>query len=378
MRKELHKTVIICIWGGLLTLPGIAMLLGIGDIYTINENRVRAEMPQVSIAQAFRDNGEYCKAVETTFNDNFGIRDLLIRCKNQINYSIFRYSPELYFGKDGYFSYYNVVANEQVGNERMSEEQLKSIVVESENIKKKLQDQGIELKILIPAQKNTVFPERAEKFPVKRPSPNAYVRLAEMYKNSTFASNFVDVVPILRKSEETAPTFYRTDFHWNDWGAASAFFEAINQIARERGIEATDTAVELKEFELQNLGQAMSMPSIVPIRESSVTVAKKKPITSHFVDTEVPFELHWVNDEKAPLNGVAVFIGDSYTPPATHEFNGTNSGICDYFDELYFVHWDNSKGILNNLPEGTKYVFIESIESSMPRLETIFRELHAE
>ena len=44
-------------------------------------------------------------------------------------------------------------------------------------------------------------------------------------------------MPVLREAEKNYPTQYKTDFHWNSYGATVVYGEIVNLIAQKEGIE---------------------------------------------------------------------------------------------------------------------------------------------
>ncbi len=367
MKKRTMKQLTILSMIFLILLPTLTRLLGIGNFYSINENRYKKQLPAESILQGFTGDGSYWKKLEEVFNDNFGFRDLFIRTKNQILYTVFDYSKELYIGKDNYMSYFNDVALEQINNERISPERFTEIMEAYHRVEAFCEEKGLELFYLVAPQKNTVFPETSVGFPVRRPPFTMYDKFIEYCNSSSLRDKTLNVKEVLREAEKTQPTFYYQDFHWNDWGAAVTFGLAVNQVAKRIGLpECYDIKkLNFSTFEMPRFyGVQIDSLSVLlpPTFDPAITVSM--PITSVAVQEEeaYPYLAHFINKEPK-LEGKALFIGDSYTTPAVSTINETNPGIVDCFPEVRSIHYNNAKGLLRNLPEGTKYVFIEFIES---------------
>lgn len=350
---------------------------------SIEENRLRKTAPAGSFQDALAADGKYFRSWEEFYNDNFGGRDLFIRLKNQINYSAFHYSPELYFDSSGNLYYYSVVTA-QYYNEIMDEGSIKSLLAAFREIRQVCKERGVETVFVIPPQKNTTY--GVTDFPVRRPTPNQYERITKLLQEE-LPDSFVEILNPLRNANETAPVFYKTDFHWNDYGAAVAFGEVVNHFLSKQGKETRfDGDFEFIEIPRFQGTQLSSLSVLFPPFEKAVTVNQKNPATTEPFPCEQPFSQHWINGAAAPLDGAAVFIGDSYTPFALLDYNGTSSGIRDYFSEIYLASWghdpkgiiEGPKGILNNLPENTKYVVIELIESSISGIQSGLEDLYAD
>ncbi|MBQ8246322.1 MAG: hypothetical protein IJZ42_04250 [Lachnospiraceae bacterium] len=362
-----------------ICMPLTTMLLRDKQFFAIDENRNLSSFPEESLAEAVVGDGEYFKKIETWFNDRFGFRDMLIRTKNQINFSVFRTTGDdgVYIGDEGYLSYKSVVAKEQIANEKLEDSDLEEIVDSLEHLQERLLSDSIVFMFIIPAQKNDVFPERAVGFPVRRPTPNNYEVLCSKFKeNIALEQSFVDVVPILREAEEKYPTYYRTDFHWNSYGATVVYSSIVNSIAQKDGIESPifdESYYTVEWIEGFQGGQLQNIPLWEEWNET--TVITRKIETSKLVEVTTGQEengaKHWINkDENAPL-GTVLLIGDSYTQYMIM----ADSGVLDCFEEVYWVHTDESSGVIDNYANMVDYVIFEKIESGLPYLEELVNEL---
>lgn len=274
-------------------------------------------------------------------------------------------------------SYKSVVAKEQVLNERMTEEELDNIVSALENLDKILQENNIEFRFVIPPQKNEVFPERVQEFPVNRPIPNNYEILCSKFKkNEGLNESFYDAMPVLREAEKNYPTYYKTDFHWNSYGATVVYGEIVNLIAQKEGIEEgvfDETHYVVEWIDGFKGGQLQNLPLWQEWEETTVITKKKSESKMREVtnDAELNEAHHWINDgDNVPL-GTILFIGDSYTQYMLM----ADSGIIDCFKEVYWVHTDVSSGVLDNYLNKVDYIVFEKIESGMQQLEEIVNSL---
>lgn len=337
------------------------------QVRPVNENRVLAARPEGEITQLFTSDGSYGTAIEAFYNDRFGYRDLMIRTKNQICYSVFDMTPGVYVGDDGYMSYQSLVSKVQVSNEKMSEEDMDKMVESFESIVNYLDEKEIGFFFMLAPQKNEVFPERTESFPVQRPTPNAYERLCDKFKSSNIlADNFIDAETILYEAEDFYPTYYKTDFHWNGYGATVVYNEVVNACAKYDGIEEGVFSIDDYSVYYGNSfwgGQMNDIPLLYYWEpEKEVCVAKNTPIT--LVDGtngEEPNNAngHYINtDANAPL-GKVLLIGDSYT----WFLIASNSGVLDCFQEVYWVHTSMMANAIKNYEEIVDYVVFEQVAS---------------
>ena len=384
---KVYRVLIILLGIFMISMPtAIGVCMKGEQIRPVNENRVSAQWPEGEVTQLITEDGSYGTAIETYYNDKFGLRDLFIRTKNQIRYSVFNMTPGLYIGEDGYLSYESLVSKVQITNEKMTQEQLEEMVVSFENVTNYLEEKGIGFYFLIAPQKNEVFPERTEHFPVHRPTPNNYEKLCSMFKESELLTgHFIDADSILVEAEEYFPTFYKTDFHWNGYGATKVYTEIVNACAAYDGLETVVYSEDDYSVYYGGAfkgGQLNDLPLLVSWEpETEVVVSKNTPGTLlEITDGTEPngAMARYINtDKNAPL-GKVLLIGDSYT----WYLIASGSGLLDCFEEVYWVHVGQMENALTNYAELVDYVVLEQVasgpESDLSSLAKGIKKLYSE
>lgn len=356
----------------LMLLPGILFIVEDNQLYAINENRVLTKWPEGGLLTCIKDSGQYASNITDYFNDRFGLRDIMIRTKNEIQYRVFGVTGEdgIYVGKDGYLFYKSVVEKEQIVNERMDDSCRNKIIVSLCKVESFLEDRNIDFLYMFPPQKNEVFPERLINAKVVRPEEDAYDKLIkEIMANDMLVQDFIDVMPLLREAEKTFPTYYRTDFHWNEYGATVAYTPVVNTFAKRSGIKTPIFGVKnyvvKKQDDFQG-GQLYNLPLLTQWSETAYYTKKIGECTSYITEEELlNGAVHWINTNEDASLGTVLFIGDSYT----HYMLYSESGILDNFKEAYWVHTDNSKYVLDNYSDKVDYVVFERIESGLSSVE---------
>lgn len=366
-KSDIYKLCVIVIGILMLCVPcALGFKMRGMQIKPVDENRVHARWPEGSIMQIFTSDGSYCTEVESFFNDRFGLRDLMIRTKNQILYSGFGITKGVYEGDDGYLAYQSLVAKAQITIERMTEEELKGMVTSFESVIDYLDQKDIAFFFLLAPQKNEVFPERFTSLPVKRPTPNNYEKLCSLLKeNDKTSSHFVDAESILYEAEKQYPTFFKTDFHWNSYGATAVYTEVVNACAAYDGLEPVFGPEDYTVVEQEGFcgGQINDMPLLFswPAETSYETVKNTELMYYEVTDGTEPNQAiaHYVNPNgNAPL-GRVLMIGDSYTWYMIAAY----SGIIDCFSEVYWVHVGLMENALTNYADMVDYVIFEQVES---------------
>lgn len=199
-----------------------------------------------------------------------------------------------------------------------------------------------------------------------RPVPNMYETLCGEIKNDNILKeDFIDTLSILRENENLYPTYYKTDFHWNGFGATVSYTPVVNLLAKRSGFKKD--IFHSEDYRIYYRpgfkgGQLNNVPLLESWHENALFTEKIGNITMKLVNGEYKNSAkHWINiDREVPL-GTVLFIGDSYTEYMLL----SDSGVLDCFKEAYWVHWDSSEGVFNNYLEKVDYIILEGIESSM-------------
>ncbi len=381
-RLERPKLALLALMALLILSPALASACGLSEAtpeLAINENRNRLAQPAIDAAEAFSGTGEYFTKWDSYYNDSFGTRDLFIRVKNQLNYSLFRYNPELFFDDKGNMYYYSVVAVNQIANERI--EDFTPILDKHAELVALCQARGITYVFIYPPQKNTVY--RPEGHPVKRPDPVALERFYAACENDPrLKGRSVNVIETLRA--QTLPVYGKVDFHWNDYGSALGFGDVVNRLAALEGLEPLfKNDLVISDLHTSGLkgGQLDNLSIFTPHYEISTNAHKATPITSGTPDWSIPNVTFWTNQADAPL-GTALFIGSSFTPPALYDFNGSDPGIRDFFEKVYYInHAELEPGFMSSIPDKIDYLIFELIEAvlgSTEHIDAIIAELSSE
>jgi hypothetical protein len=325
----------------------------------LNENRIRVEFPEENPLYAFWSNPEYARSIETYYNDNYSMRDFLIELKNQIDFSVFNKSDELFIGEDTYLAYKSVIEREQVRNEKADIEHICNKFAELNNT---LIKAGYEPFYMICPQKNSVYPEFFPNVPVRRPDVTALDKIIMFFKeNEEFSSRYVDVKNLFQSPGIDAPPYYKTDFHWNDYAGALAG-KALMEVINDR------------------LGTDVYWPyEIVPIARNDLTgrIAGQQPALAIF--SEIKETAYSVINSDGELPSYT-YIGDpsrgeNKLPSALMFHNSygdgmLRAGFSDVFTSLVESH--NYDSETSDMP---KIVIVQIIESGISSCDSIIDDI---
>jgi hypothetical protein len=100
-----------------IVAPLVQQGLNLIPVRPLQENRLKKERPSDWRA-LFETGSTFARQFEEYFNDHYGLRDLLIRTRNQIDYTAFHKSEKIVISRDGWLFYKSVVEDEEIGAKR--------------------------------------------------------------------------------------------------------------------------------------------------------------------------------------------------------------------------------------------------------------------
>jgi hypothetical protein len=162
------------------------------------------------------------------FNDHFGLRSVLIRLKNEVDYQLFKTSDKVLIGRAGWLFDKSLADN--IVKDATNPSLEKQIIGAIRDLRDCLARRDIRLVFVLNATKTTIYARFLRtKLPVD-PPPRLASRLAESLRHEPGIS-FIDGERILAEhgNEEL---FYKTDLHFNLKGAAYVYRDMLAQIAR--------------------------------------------------------------------------------------------------------------------------------------------------
>lgn len=197
------------------------------------ENRVLASFPNI-----IDENGDLAKdffaQFKTWFNDNVGFRSEFVTLNGMLQYHVFNKSPtqSVEIGRDGWM-YYTLDHNMDIarGTYPDFDEDILEITCERQiRIQEKLAEKGIDYGLILPSSKVSIYPEyiASGDYQIRETPCDS---LAD-YMDKHSSVNVIKLKDILLEEKENQQIYFKTDTHWNDWGAYTAYKEIITQITR--------------------------------------------------------------------------------------------------------------------------------------------------
>jgi hypothetical protein len=343
----------------LTLLPFFATITSLTFVTPVDEKRQLAPPPQWEWPL---DGASFVKQTMGWFDDNFGLRSLLIRLKTQIDFSVFRTSDRVHIGSDGQLFYRSVMDVEKLGVEEQLRIHETDILTGIRAFNDALRARGMRLILIVNLLADRFVPEKLPKTVPHLPSPprmDDFIAKVAAIRDLVF----IDATAILKQEQTERPVFHKTDFHWNDpaaFGVARAIVERIAAMeGRSEPVWTHKLEIETKEL---SGGIASFMPLFFPPSENGLFVKKTwtdpPGLASSFKEGLYEY-VGRVTTPNSNLLPTIVVVGDSF-------FDGmSRTGFQAYFRNMYRARWNGNlklSDIAAALPPDTRYVVMQFIE----------------
>ena len=230
----------------------------------LEERREPGPLPPLSTLS--RTDGSFAKDLNTWFDDRAGFRDLFIRAKNQIDYSLFHTSRKIFIGKDDwYFSRDDFLRVEQ-----LSPAALEAVEGRFVALAQRLREKGIRLIVVGYPDKSQIYPEMTSpQMPLVADGGN-FDKLRHFLATQP-SLTFIDAKAILKQERQrTSLRLYaKTDPHPTEIGQIPVVKEIVAQITHIEGRpDMSWPDFKFRAVSLENWGEASRMLSLLtPITE---------------------------------------------------------------------------------------------------------------
>ena len=195
-----------------------------------SENRRKTE-----ISEAFPDQ------FDAFYQDHFPFRSFMIKKFYTLRKSI-KDNPKVIIGSDDWlflnsspFDTYAKTNNslgDFTGKTLLDETELAEYEAKMKKQKNFFDEHGIRFLIMIPPNKMSVYPELAPKAYRKLKAPySRYEQTEDAIRKAGIP--FINLKKLFEKDKGEYPLYYRTDTHWNDFGAYKAFQHLMNILMKK-------------------------------------------------------------------------------------------------------------------------------------------------
>jgi hypothetical protein len=358
MKKAIQTTVIV-IFAIFLAAPFAQEKLHIFKYQALTENRLMK--PRPTDWQALFESGTgFAKRYEEYFNDNYGLRDLLIRTRNQLDYALFRKGEKVIIGREGFLFYKSVVEWEEINIEKTPPQDWDRLFATLLQFNRVLTARGMVLVMMPCPMNNSIYPEMLPANAPRRPHPTGLDRYRKFLSDHPEIVT-VDTFPLLEKLKESTQVYQKTDFHWTDPAGASMAQALVNRLGNLSGLGNLWTApIPTRIQRITEGGENLSLGLLRPLAEDVPVLLKEHPETEMGDYAYTKDANEWTyraregrTDRLLPRT---VMFGDSYADAFLR------AGFTAYFSEFHkFFNWEFTKKYFE-IPPGTRYVIFQHIE----------------
>lgn len=214
-----------------LALPQALALLGVSQGPQAVENRLKTPLPDVSLA--LDDFGTYARQLVKAYAETFPFRDDMIRAGNVIKMKVYGDSPSksVILGRDGWLFFNMEMATEDWLNViPYTKDDLENAVEVMRGRRDWLAARGIAMLVVIAPNKSSIYGEFLPRSFEKTGRVSRLDQLGEAMREAGIA--FLDLRPALLEAKAVRRAYWKTDTHWNGWGAfagSRAIVDALRQ-----------------------------------------------------------------------------------------------------------------------------------------------------
>ena len=221
--KKIFLYIYIIIFLAVCLTPSVLTLFGVKSVNY--ERRDLAPEPKL-----FNNgiNTHFTEDFDAYFSDNFALRPYLVTAYSNIVKTVFHTSASenVVIGQDD-FLYYILTVNDHTRKNAMTDKNIDLICQRLKAAQDKLNEAGIAFFFISPPDKVTIYPEY---MPKRYPDPNIDSNMTRIYeKMDEYGIQYVDVRDELTAAKSVRLPYFKTDTHWNNYGALIAYNEMMEK-----------------------------------------------------------------------------------------------------------------------------------------------------
>jgi hypothetical protein len=232
------KIILMILFGLAIFIPLLMGIFQEDQLSSSIEKRTLATLP--AIPNSAKAINEFPKAFNLYYSDHFGLREQFTSIYFSLNYKLGLQNAvgDVTFGQDGWMFLGNIKLEthnysdpmgDTINKNLFSEHQLKDFAQSIMAIKNWLKNKGIEYIYVIAPNKHTIYFDKMPKYISKQNKQSATDQLTAYLQKHTDI-NIVDLRPALFEEKKKHQVFFKTDSHWNFYGANAAQFEIMKKV----------------------------------------------------------------------------------------------------------------------------------------------------
>lgn len=239
------KQVIFFLFLFLLLLPLLQMVLPFMKEERLNGVDPAQPLPYITDTTWFC--GEYQKNYETTFEQNIGFHNSLVRVQNQINYSLFNFSNagDVVVGKDAYIFLTNYI-NAYTGGDFSGSSYINVETEKTKFVQDELKKRGVDFFVVFAPGKGSFYSEYIPNYLKENLNTDStnYAYYKKRFAES--GVNNLDLKSYFLSMKDTSKysLYSNTGVHWTEYGSYIAGREIVAYIEKLRKIKLPRITVQ--------------------------------------------------------------------------------------------------------------------------------------
>lgn len=371
-KKKTLNIILISIFIFFLYIPSVTYIFLKNKITTENlENRTLAPRPSFSIDTIT----SFPKQFEDYYNDHLPYRNNIVINWRNLHYKIFDESldDKVLIGKnennEPWLFYDNIKKDDEIsfidGRKTVTQEEMDTNLRRIKEETQKLKDKKIDLYYIICPNKSTIYSQYLPK--IVNISEDYFIKIYNYLKDNG-VNNLYYSVDLLKEASKIHETYYRTDTHWNSYGAFLYVKDILNGIYGKEILK--ETSIEESFFDSNDRDLHKFMGISIKIKENKLNVSyeNKKSLTPKRVETNNGYAEVFENKDYL-INETVLLVGDSFTTASSPyfislykkvirvQFNWTkyDKELVEMFnpDKIFYIRVERS------LPESLNFEFID-------------------
>jgi hypothetical protein len=332
-------------------------------------------------------NGDFAAGLNGWFDDRVGFRDLFIRAKNQIDYTLFGTSKKVWIGSDGW------LFDRYAADFDLDDAQLATLENGFVTLAHRLGDKDIHLIVVGYPDKSALYPEMAPaRMPLLWTSSN-YGRFRQ-YLASRSEFTFIDAEEIMKREKSRSPEhlYNKADMHVTEVAQIAVVKEIVAQAAQEenRSDVRWDEKLKLSHARINDGSQARFMALL-----TRPTAEEPYYVGAYTIGGAEP-DGHW----NIPDPGVFERVDDGIGRPFDWKFRSLPElcasrlpGMVLFGNSFSDLYWplglqryfcfirrardpvSRFKLFYDTMPAGTKYFIFEYYEPWLLQEAVLFKQL---
>ena len=368
---------IILFFMGLLFLPWVAEVFPIFPVVANTENRPLKSLPEFSINTLDSFPVEF----DEYYSDHFTLRNLMLKLNSKIQFHWFNLAPhrgKAFIGKQGWMYLIKDEMDLYEGKNICTKDKIQRFV-DVVNYRKHILDSlNSKYYLVVIPIKATVYPEF---LPLSKSNPGSFTLTDQVVEalSRESAVKVIDLRDTLRNHKNEQPLFYKTDNHWNEYGAFIAYRAIMEVMAKDfpslETRELSDFIVDTIETNGKGLTNMMGLIDEVNEMEITLTprfqkkavegVKSQYPVPDYFPYKNAWEQVYVTGDSSLPkllvirdsFGGALIPFLDDHFSKSVFIFDGWQHNLNE--DILYHEKPDIYiqlvvEALLINLPENSK------------------------